>query len=267
MILILYVTVITGSLVDVWGVKNQFTLRYWISSIFPPVESGLIGEGRDFRRILPLLFSSARIMAVAAIIGGFLAVVMAYIMERRKTALSKAIGGIILVPAALPGVVLGLGYILCFNKPFGYAALSLTGTMSILVLAVLFTRIYMGVMTTQSVLQKTDYSVEEAATSLGANRFLTFRRVVFPVLKRAWLLGTLYVFISGIVSLGTMIFLYSPENMLVSVEIYRMAEMGQVGMASLVSTYLIIIVLIVMSLIRFIERRDKYSRSVTSIKK
>jgi iron(III) transport system permease protein len=125
---------------------------------------------------------------------------------------------------------------------------------------------YGGFLSTSSVLQKTDYSVEEAAISLGASRFYTFRRVVFPVLKRPWLLGTLFIFVSGLCALGGVIFLISAKHQLVSVAIYLFTEQGKFGIACALSTYLIVIVLIVMGLMRFIEKRDKYARIMTSIK-
>jgi len=169
----------------------------------------------------------------------------------------------VLLPVALPGVVLGIGYIISFNAPFGRPDLALTGTIWIIILLIVFTRLYVGVLSTQSVLQKMDSSVEEAAISLGASRFYTFRRVVFPVLKRPWLLGTLYIFVSGLCALSAVIFLISAKHDLLSVSIYGFAESGKIGMACALSTYLILVVLIVMSLIRLIEKQGKYARSLT----
>jgi len=166
---------------------------------------------------------------------------------------------LILLTVALPGVVFGIGYILSFNAPFGLSELSLTGTMWIIVLLIIFTRMYGGILPVQAVLQKVDYSVEEAATSLGANRFYTFRRVIFPVLRRPWLLGALYIFISGLVALGGVIFLTSAKHQLASVYIYIVAEQGKFGVACSHSTYLIIVVLIVQMLIRLLEKGGKYN--------
>jgi iron(III) transport system permease protein len=205
-------------------------------------------------------------MGLAAVLGGFLAIMAAYVIERRKVVLSKVTGLFVLIPGALPGVVFGIGYIIAFNAPFGLPSLALTGTTWIIILLILFTRMYGGFLSASSVLQKTDYSVEEAAISLGASRFYTFRRVVFPVLRRPWLLGTLFIFVSGLCALGGVIFLISAKHQLVSVAIYLFTEQGKFGVACALSTYLIMIVLMVMGLIRFIEKRDKYARIMTAIK-
>jgi iron(III) transport system permease protein len=263
-ILLLYVTIISGSFVSVWGVDNTLTLKYYT----PAGVSGASFMERDVGGNfgLPLALDSIKMMGFAAVVGGFLAIVAAYVIERRKVTLSKVTGLFVLIPGALPGVVFGIGYIIAFNAPFGQASLALTGTSWIIILLILFTRMYGGFLSTSSVLQKTDYSVEEAAISLGASRFYTFRRVVFPVLKRPWLLGTLFIFVSGLCALGGVIFLISARHQLVSVAIYLFTEQGKFGIACALSTYLIVIVLIVMGLMRFIEKRDKYARIMTSIK-
>jgi iron(III) transport system permease protein len=263
-ILLLYVTIISGSFVSVWGVDNTLTLRYYT----PAGVSGASFMERDVGGNfgVPLVLETIRMMGLAAILGGVLAIVAAYVIERRKVLLSKMAGLFVLIPGALPGVVFGIGYIIAFNAPFGQPVLALTGTSWIIILLILFTRMYGGFLSTSSVLQKTDYSVEEAAISLGASRFYTFRRVVFPVLRRPWLLGTLFIFVSGLCALGGVIFLISAEHQLVSVAIYLFTEQGKFGVACALSTYLILIVLLVMGLIRFVEKRDKYARIMTSIK-
>jgi ABC-type Fe3+ transport system permease subunit len=93
--------------------------------------------------------------------------------------------------------------------------------------------------------------------SLGASRLYTFRRVVFPALRRPWLLGTLYIFVSGLVALGGVVFLTSAKVRLASVQIYILAEQGKYGLACSQTTYLIIVVLVVQSIIWLIERRGQ----------
>ena len=261
-ILLLYLTIISGSFVKVWGVDNTFTLQYYTAAGVTDASFMERDVGGNFG--IYLVIESIKMMGLAAIIGGLLAIATAYVIERRKSVSSKFIGFLVLIPGALPGVVFGIGYIIAFNAPFGQANLALTGTTWIIVLMIIFTRMYGGVLSTKSVLQKTDYSVEEAATSLGASRFYTFRRVVFPVLKRPWLLGTLFTFVSGLCALGGVIFLISARHQLVSVAIYLFTEQGKFGVACALSTYLIIIVFAFMALIQLIEKTDRYSRAMAA---
>ncbi len=255
-ILILYFVIIWGSFVKVWGYDNTLTFDYFTSR-------GISGsnqlEGEVGSMVgLPLILSSVKMMGIAGILGGFLAVIVGYVFERNKTKIATITNYILLLSVALPGVVFGIGYILAFNAPFGIKELSLTGTMWIIILNIIFTRLYGGVMPTQAVLQKMDISVEEASLSLGAGRIYTFRKVVFPALRRPWLLGTLYIFVSGLVALGAVIFLSSAKYSLASVKIYLLAEQGKFGLACSHSTYLIIVVFLVQIIMKFIEKSDKY---------
>ena len=258
LVLVLYATIVWGSFVKVWGYDGTLTLRHWL---------GVRSADASFMeaeptRMLPLLWNSIRTMGIAGVIGGLFAVVAGYVLERRKGLLSDVVTYLILLTVALPGVVFGIGYILTFNAPFGLPELALTGTMWIIILLIIFTRMYGGVLPTQAVLQKVDVSLEEAAVSLGATRWYTFRRVVFPVLRRPWLLGSLYIFISGLVALSGVIFLQSAKNKLMSIEIYLNAAAGRFGLSCVQSTYLIIVVLLSQALIAYLEKKKSLEENL-----
>ena len=254
-VLVLYLTIVWGSFVKVWGYDGTLTLDYYTAKGI--TEAGYLEGDVGSRLGFPLILNSVKIMGIAACIGGLLAVITGYVLERRKGALSRTVTYIILLTVALPGVVFGIGYILTFNAPFGLSELALTGTMWIIVLLIIFTRLYGGVLPTQAVLQKVDVSVEEAAISLGATYWYTFRRVMFPVLRRPWLLGTLYIFTSGLAALGGVIFLTSAKHTLASVRIYLLAEQGKFGLACSHTTCLIVVVLLAQQVIRFIEKKAR----------
>ena len=263
-ILILYFVIIWGSFVRVWGYDNTLTFDYFTSKGIS-ASNQLEGEVGNMVG-LPLILSSVKMMGIAGILGGFLAVVTGYVFERNKTRIASITNYLLLLSVALPGVVFGIGYILAFNIPFGIKELSLTGTMWIIILNIIFTRLYGGVMPTQAVLQKMDISVEEAAASLGAGIIFTFRKVVFPALRRPWLLGTLYIFVSGLVALGGIIFLISAKYSLASVNIYHFAAGGKFGLACSHSTYLILVVILVQIIMTFIEKSDRYFKDLKQYK-
>jgi iron(III) transport system permease protein len=256
-VLSLYMTIVWGSFTKVWGQDGTLTLAYYTTKGI--TEASQLEADVGSLLGLPLIWESVKTMGLAGLIGGILAVVAGYLLERRKDFISSISGYIIMLTVALPGVVFGIGYILTFNAPLGIPQLTLTGTLALIILLVVFTRMYGGVTPTQAVLQKVDETVEEAATSLGASRFYTFRRVVFPALRRPWLLGSLYIFVSGLVALGGVIFLTTAQHPLASVQIYILAEQGKYGLACSHSTYLILVVLIVQMFIRYIEGREKYT--------
>ena len=252
-VLAMYVTIVWGSFVKVWGQDNSLTLANYMG-VQSADASYMEAEPTD---MASLMTGSVKIMGIAGLIGGMLAVVTGYVLERVRGKMANLAGYLIMLTVALPGVVFGIGYILSFNAPLGIRELSLTGTVWIIVLLVVFTRLYGGVMPTQAVLKKVDEATEEAAMSLGASRLYTFRRVVFPVLRRPWLLGTLYIFVSGLVALGGVVFLTSAKVTLASVQIYILAEQGKYGLACSQTTYLIIVVLVVQSIIWLMEGRGQ----------
>jgi iron(III) transport system permease protein len=259
-VLAMYVTIVWGSFVKVWGQDNSLTLANYMG-VQSADASYMEAEPTD---MASLMTGSVKIMGIAGLIGGMLAVVTGYVLERVRGKMANLAGYLIMLTVALPGVVFGIGYILSFNAPLGIRELSLTGTVWIIVLLVVFTRLYGGVMPTQAVLKKVDEATEEAAMSLGASRLYTFRRVVFPVLRRPWLLGTLYIFISGLTALSGVIFLQSANVKLVSIEIYLNAAGGRFGLACVQSTYLIAIVLVSQSLISYLERRADVQQRLVS---
>ncbi len=257
-IVVLYATIIWGSFAKVWGQDNTLTLAHYMG-VTSSAASYMEAEPTDMGK---LLFDSVKTMGIAGIIGGLLAIITGYILERTRSIFKKAPGFLIMLTVALPGVVFGVGYILAFNNPFGVPQLALTGTLWIIILLVIFTRLYGGVSPTQAVLQKVDETVEEAAVSLGASRFYAFRRVIFPTLRRPWLLGSLYIFISGLVALSGVIFLQSASHKLISIEIYLNASAGRFGLACVQSTYLILIILGSQFLINYIEKKTDIDKRI-----
>jgi iron(III) transport system permease protein len=151
-------------------------------------------------------------------------------------------------------VIFGIGYIITFNFPFGIKELALTGTMSILVINLLFGHIYVGVLAGRAALKRLDASVDEAAEVLGASLFQRFTRVVLPMMSHAAILGTLYVFVTAMRSLSSIVFLISPGNKLASYAIFDSAMSSHFGTACAMSVTMLVIVFVVMGLMAWFER-------------
>ena len=169
-------------------------------------------------------------MAVlAAPLGGILAVALAYLVERVRPLGGNILGFVAMLPAILPGVILGVGYVVAFNLPFGLKGLALTGTMWILVLNIAFANVFIGYLAGRALLQRYDAAIDEAAESLGASLWQRFAWVTLPIMRHAFLLGMLYVFVHGLTTLSAVIFLVSPAHKLASVLIFGAAEGGDTG--------------------------------------
>jgi iron(III) transport system permease protein len=251
----LYLVVVLGSFVRVWGIDFTPTLDHYLR----------VDPGLAQLHGLPTVWTSVKIAGFAAPLGGLLSLVIAYLVERVRPPGGNAIGFVALLPAVLPGVILGIGYLIFFNNPFGLSSLALTGGAAILVINILFANLYVGVLAGRAALQRLDPAVEEAAQALGASLTQTFRLVTLPMIRRVLTLSTLYVFVHGITTLSAVIFLVSPEHKLASVGIFIAAETAHYGIACATSTAVLVIVLGAMTLAWMIERWDPVRRRSTAV--
>ena len=245
--MVLYGAIVFASFIKIWRVDYSFTLAWYTTG-------GVAGFVSEYRGV-KVVWESVKVAGLAAPIGGLLAVALAYLIERARPVGGNVLGFIALLPAILPGVILGVGYVVAFNLPLGMKSLALTSTMWILVLNILFANIFIGYLAGRAVLQRYDAAIDEAAESLGASLWQRFAWVTLPIMRHALMLGTLYVFVHGLTTLSAVIFLVSPMHKLASVAIFDGAEAGHYGAASAISVTILLIVFAVMGANHWMERR------------
>ena len=242
-----YGSIVVGSFVRIWGIDYTLTLNWYTSGDV----AGFLSDQRG----LQYVWYSLKVALLAAPVGGLLAVVIAYLAERVRLPGRDVLSFVTMLPAVLPGVIFGVGYIVAFNLPFGRRDLALTGTMSILVLNILFANIFVGVLAGRAALQRLDASVDEAAEILGASLWQRFSRVVLPMIQHAALLGTMYIFIHAMTTLSAVIFLISPGNSLASFAIFDSVLNAYYGAACAMSVAILAIVFTAMAAMWLFERR------------
>ena len=246
---LLYGSVVVGSFVRIWGIDNTFTLNHYLG--IEIAHTGFVSEFKGLGEV----WQSLLVAVIAAPVGGLLALVVAYLVERVRPVGGNLLSFVSLLPAILPGVIFGVGYIVAFNFPFGVKELALTGTKSILIINILFANIFVGVLAGRAVLQRLDASVDEAAEILGASLVQRFTRVVLPMMRHAALLGTLYLFVQGMTTLSAVVFLVSAGNELSSVVIFNNAIVTFYGVACAQSVAILVIVFAVMGAMWWFETR------------
>jgi iron(III) transport system permease protein len=264
LVLIIYATMAAGAVTRLWGVDWSFTLGYFTAE---GVDVGLAGSGYGSSdRSLDTIWTSLMIAGIAAPIGGLFGIIVAYVVERVKPPGANLIVFMSLLPAILPGIIFGIGYIVAFNIPFGFKSLSLTGTAAILVLNILFSNLFVGVLAGRAALQRLNSVVDEAAESLGAGLFARFIHVTLPMLRPALLLGALYVFVDGLTTLSSVIFLVSGDYKLASVTIFNHATSGDFGYAGAKSVILLAVALAAMALIWLIDKPPEARRKSSALR-
>jgi iron(III) transport system permease protein len=204
------------------------------------------------------IYNSIRVSFMAAAIGAILGVLIAYVIVRGKFFGRSFIEMISLSGFALPGTVLGIGYLLAFSAP----PLKLTGGIMILALNCVFRFIAVGVEAGISKLHQIHIEIEEASADLGASFFTTFYKIVLPIMFPAFIAGFVYTFMTAIVSLSAVVFLVSPGFDLASVKIFDAAVYGEIGIASATTIKLVLIVMVCMLILDFITKKTRLGSSM-----
>lgn len=218
-----YILVPIGGLFKTWGMNFSLTLNHF-KYVFN------IG----FKPFIDTIFLSA----IATPITGIIAMIIAFLVQRKKFIGRGFIEFTSLLAMAVPGTVLGIGYILAYNtKP-----LLLTGTATIIIIAFVMRSLPVGVRSGVASLAQIDPSIEEAAQDLGANTFQVFNSITLPLIRPAFFSGLVYSFVRSMTAVSAVIFLISAKYNMLTTQIMAQADAGRFGVACAYSTILIIVV-------------------------
>ena len=234
-IVFLYALITMGAFTKTWGLDNSFTLDSF---------AYVFNHGR--KAIIDTLI----IACVSTPLGGLIAVLVAYITQRKSFPCNALMEIVSLLNFALPGTVVGIAYIIAFNS----SPLILTGTMSILVAAYVFRYDSAGIRSVIASLQQIDTSLEEASLSLGASSAATFRNVTLPLVVPALLAGMKYLFIHSMTAISATIFLVSVSWSLLTARILECMTELQFGNACAFSVVLILLVFLFNGLLTLLVR-------------
>ena len=194
--------------------------------------------------------------AVAALRLTFLISLVVVLINAVAGTGKSVVNALIDLPFALPTIVAGLT-LLALYGPRSPVGVNVAYTATALVLALLFVTLPFVVRTVQPVLLELDRDMEEAAQSLGATSFQTFRRVVFPNLFPAILSGTALGFARSLGEFGSVVLISGNQPFkteVASVYIFGQIESDNVTGAAAVSVVLLAASLAVLLAIGAIRR-------------
>ena len=184
--------------------------------------------------------NSVTMALCTALIGSAVIFTGAYLMEKTngQKRLNLALRMLSFVPMAVPGLVLGLGYVFFFNLP-GNPLHVFYGTMTLLVVCTIAHYLTTAHMTATTALRQLDSEFEAAALSLKAPLYRHYWRVTLPICLPALLDIVRYLFVSAMTTVSAAIFLYSPDTILAAVAVLNMDDAGNVGGAAAMSTLIL----------------------------
>lgn len=184
--------------------------------------------------------NSLTLAALTAVIGTALVFGGAWMIEKLPArGLARPLRGLVsllaLTPMAVPGLVLGLGYIFFFNSPLNPLG-GLYGTMALLVICTVVHFYTSAHLTAVTALGALDPEFEAASAALKVPALLTFWRVTLPMCLPAVLATARYLFVSAMTTVSAVVFLYSPSTVLAAVAVLNMDDAGFIGPAAAMCT-------------------------------
>ncbi|MEO6472176.1 MAG: sulfate ABC transporter permease subunit CysT [Aeromicrobium sp.] len=202
---------------------------------------------------LKLTVGQALLVTLVNVVFGTL---IAWVLVRDEFWGKRALEVIIDIPFALPTIVAGL-VLLSLYGPQSPLGLHLANTEWSVFLALLFVTLPFVVRTVQPVLMELEADVEEAAASLGASRYTTFRRITLPSLAPAITAGAALSFARGISEYGSLVLLSGNlplKTEVVSVRILTYIENGNEAAAAAVASLLLLVALIAIVILDVVSR-------------
>lgn len=229
-VILMYICVPFGGLFTTWGYNFNLTTK-WFKLVFTKYK-GL----KAFRDSFLLSMASAPITAL-------LSMIISYLVVKRKFKAKGFIEFVSMLAMAVPGTVLGIGYIRGFvNGVFGTGFLQgIYGSAAVLIIVFVVRSLPTGTRSGISALRQIDKSIEESAYDMGADSFKVFMTVTLPLIKDSFLSGLVTAFVRSITAISAIILLVTPQFLLITVQINEFAEKGSYGIACAFATILIAI--------------------------
>lgn len=228
-----YAIVLASSLPSLVVIYTSF--RKTSGPVFKP-GYGLDSYARILREVPQVIGNSFVYSLVAVTLIVVLGSLIGYLVTRRETRMAGILDTLLFIPYIVPGVVLGLAFVVTFNvKP-----LEITGTATIIVLMLFIRRLPYAVRSSASILKQIRESIEEAAVSLGASPARAFAVITLPLMLPGIVAGALMSFITAINELSSSLILYVGRTMTMPVRIYLSVLDGEFGTAAALSTILLV---------------------------
>lgn len=229
-VILMYMMIPLGALFTLWGRDYSLSLK-WFDYLFK--YSGI----KAFQ-------DSFILSAIAAPITGLLSMIISYLVVKKKFKARGFIEFTSMLAMAVPGTVLGIGYIRGYANGLFHTGImaGLYGTGTILIIVFIVRSLPVGTRSGISALRQIDKSIEESAYDLGAGSGKVFMSVTLPLIKDSFFSGLVTSFVRSITAISAIILLVTPQFLLITCQINEFAEKGYYGVACAYATILIAIV-------------------------
>jgi iron(III) transport system permease protein len=256
--LTLYGMILFGGFVETWGYKHNFTFVHYLDAFALgwSDEFGLMWEGTAWNSF----WTTLQISAISAPLTAGLGLVTAWLLVRQRFVGKDVFEFITMLSFAIPGTIIGIGYILAFNVP----PIEITGTGIILILCFLFRNMPTGIRAGVAAMAQLDPSLDEASLTLGAPSSTTLRKILLPLLRPALLAALVFSFVRAMTAISAVIFLVSADFDMATSYILGRVENADYGLAIAYSSVLIVVMLIAIGGIQWVVGQRQLGRRGSS---
>jgi iron(III) transport system permease protein len=190
--------------------------------------------------------------ATAATIAVLLALLIAYIVNRRLVPFGDALGFLAMAPFVIPGIVMAIGFYAAYAAP----PFALYGTAAIIILAFSARFLPIAYANSSAAIRAVHPEMEEAARILGSGRLHAIAAITAPLVRKSLLGGWLIVFIVASRELSAAIFLVGPRTRTMSVLLYDLSEAGNFEVLAAFGGLLLAVTLVFVGIGMKIAGRD-----------
>ena len=239
-IVYLLIVVVLPLLALIVAAFRKFMFIRDVNSLFDMRQYSMVHFNSIFDNPLTLrsIYNAVEVGVITAVVGGALAFAIGYTIHRTQVTGRRWIDLISTVPVAIPGLVVGVAYLWAWiGIPGG-----LYGTIWILALAFIARFMPDTVKALSTSFLQIHRELEEAAWVCGKGMFATIRTIVLPLARPGVIASMTLLFVLAIRELGSSLFLYTSNTMVMSVlllDYYEGGNLGKTAAFSLVQTVLL----------------------------
>ncbi len=240
-ILTVFTAIIAAAVTTRWPYNMKLTAKHF------DFGSKLIDGGST------MVSTSIKIALLTAVFGTIIAFSIAYLVQKSTSwgGARKLTHFMSMIPMALPGMVVGLAYIMFFNKPFfDISALGirvsnsftiLYQTLTIIIIANIVHMFSVTYVTATTALKKLDKEYENVSDSMNVPFYKVFLHVTVPMSITAILEIAVYFFVNAMVTVSALVYLYTPKNRPAAIAILSMDDNGDYAAAAAMSVVILIV--------------------------
>ena len=262
-----YATLIAALMLAMLGMAVFASFAtYWPYNLVPTLRhytTGLVDA-----EVGSALVNSLSLAAGTAFFGTAVVFTGAYLLEKTRglDGLRPVVRLLAMTPMAVPGLVLGLGYIFFFNEP-GNPMHGLYQTLPLLILCTIVHFYTTGHLTAVTALKSLDAEFEAVSASLKVPFFKTFWRVTLPICTPTLIDIARYFFVNAMTTISAVVFLYSPDTKVASIAILNLDEAGEAGASAacavLITALSTVVTFAFIGVGAFVDRRTQAWRTAS----